>query len=124
MAKQSWHSDPQRVETDAGMARTGAPKKLDPLRIHPGHASRTNTTVGAPPTGAAPDASSPLPTDVEKQHGSKTLPIPACHSHMVSDSARGSYRPDLADKVMADAVRPAADFSPLLHTLPTQTTED
>ncbi len=124
MAKQSWHNDPQRVETDAGMARTGAPKKLDPLRIHPGHASRTNTTLGAPPTGAPPDASSPMPTDDEKQHMRKVLPTPPVHPHMVSDSQRGSDRPDLADKVMSDAVRPAADFAPNLHTLPASTSED
>ena len=36
---------------------------------------RSNTRIGAPPTGAPPDASSsPLPTDDEKQHGMKTLP--------------------------------------------------
>ena len=58
MSAGSWHDKPADVEIDKGMARTGAAKRLDPLMIHPGHASRTNTSIGAPPTGAPPDASS------------------------------------------------------------------
>lgn len=124
MAKQSWHDQPKNIETDAGMARTGAAKKLDPLRIHPSMSDRTSTSLGGPPTGALPDASSPMPTDDEKQHMRKSVPIPAVHPHMKSDPERGSYRPDLADKVMGDAVRPAADFYPTMHTLPASTSED
>jgi hypothetical protein len=106
------------------VARSGSPKRLTPLRIHPDHASRTTTTLGGPTQGNPPDASSPSPVDHEKQHASKTLPIPACHPSMKSDSERGSYRPDMADKIMGEAVRPVSDFAPLLHTPPATTTEE
>jgi hypothetical protein len=124
MAKQSWHDKPTDIETDAGMARTGSPKRLDPLVLHPAHASRTSTSLGAPPTGASSDASSPLPTDFEKQHGSKTLPIPAQHPGMKASGDGSKYDPALADAVMGGASRPAADFAPLLHTLPATTKEN
>lgn len=119
MAKQTWHSDPTRVETEWGLARSGAPKKLDPLTIHPHMASRTNTTLGAPPTGAPPDASSPLPTDPEKQHGGKTLPIPACHSGTPSGRPNGAiYDPQRADLVIGEAHLSGAT------KLPAETTEE
>jgi hypothetical protein len=124
MAKQSWHNQPKNIETDMGMARSGAAKKLTPLRTHPSMSDRTSTSLGAPPTGALPDASSPMPTDDEKQHMRKVLPVPACHPSMKSDSERGSYKPEDADRIMGEAARPAADFAPDLHTLPASTTED
>lgn len=105
MAKQSWHDNPERgIEIEKGMARTGSPKRLDPLRIHPGHSSRTNTTLGAPPTGTPLDASSPLPTDPEKQHGSKTLPVPACHPGTPSRRQRGRFDPQMANRVAGEAI--------------------
>ncbi len=110
--------------------RAGAAKKLDPLKTHDGMASMTRgDTLGGPTQGDPPDASSPLPTDHEKQHASKTFPIPAKHPAMKSclrnDGSMGSaFDPTMADKVMGDAVRPANDFAPLLHTLPAQVTEE
>jgi len=104
MAKQSWHSDPERIEIDLGLARTGSPKRLDPLVTHPHMASRTNTSLGAPTTGAPPDASSPLPTDFEKQHGSKTLPVPRCHPATSSRAERGQFDPNSANRVVSDAI--------------------
>ncbi len=77
------------------IARAGAAKKLDPLKIHPDHASRTTTTLGGPTQGNPPDASSPLPTDHEKQHGSKTLPIPAKHLAMEQAADAASSIPRL-----------------------------
>jgi hypothetical protein len=45
-----------------------------------------------------------LPTDPVKQHGSKTVPVPPCHPQMKSDSARGSYDPTRADRVIGEAI--------------------
>lgn len=105
MAKQSWHDNPGGIEVARGIARDGSLKKLDPPGvIHPSMANRTSTSLGAPPTGAPPDASSPLPTDVEKQHGSKTLPIPRCHPGTPSRAERSTYDPDSANKVVGEAI--------------------
>lgn len=104
MAKSSWHDNPGEIETDKGLARTGAAKRLDPLVIHPHMASRTNTTLGAPPTGAPPDASSPLPTDPERQHGGKTLPMPKCHPGTPSRPERGTFDPGRANLVIGEAI--------------------
>ncbi len=115
MAVQSWHDKPQDIEIDQGMARKGAPKKLDPLVIHDDHAMRARLrtpSIGAPPTGGAPpDASSPLPTDPEKQHGSKRLPIPALHPSMASERRSGpegsigaKYDPASANRVVGQAI--------------------
>ncbi len=96
MAAGSWHDKPQDVEIDKGMARTGAAKRLDPLVIHEDHAMRARLrtpSIGGPPTGAPPDASSPLPTDPEKQHGSKTLPVPRQHwERRIKSSAQSTIR--------------------------------
>ncbi len=125
MATKSWHNNRERgIEVERGLARTGSPKRLDPLRIHPGMASRTSTTLGAPPTGASPDASSPLPTDPETQHGSKKFAVPAVNPGTPSKPQRGTYNPALADAVTGEAHRGPADFAPDLHTLPAQTTEE
>ena len=46
-------------------------------------------------------------------------------SGLRNDGSMGSaFDPTMADKVMGDAVRPANDFAPLLHTLPAQVTEE
>jgi len=97
----------------------------DQVQVHPGMAGRTNTSVGAPPRdNNPPDASSPLPTDPTKQHGSKKFAVPALHPAMKSDPERGSYRPKDADDIMGGAVRPAADFAATHHTLPVSTKEN
>lgn len=126
MAKQSWHGKPNDIGIDLGMARKGTPKQLDPLIIHPGHASRTNTSLGAPPRNAdPPDASSALPTAPEVQHGSKKFAVPDCHPHMQPHRADGAdYDPASADKIMDQAYTGPADFAPKLHTVPAETKEN
>lgn len=132
MAVKSWHENPRDIEHDNSqtldIARrsTVAKRGFGPAPIHPGMSNRTNTTLGAPPTGAPPDASSPLPTDPDKQHGSKSFPVPACHPHMKSDPERGSYDPQCAGRVMGNAHSDGkSDFARSLHaTLPSETTEE
>jgi hypothetical protein len=107
MAIQSWHNKPQDITHKNGpdIARTGGrPKTSGPSPLHPNMRDRVTTTLGAPPTGAPPDASSPSPVDQEKQHGSKQLPVPALAHGMKSDPERGSYRPEGANEIMGDAV--------------------
>ncbi len=114
MGAGSWHGKPQEIEIDLGLARKGAPKRLDPLVIHDDHAMRARLrppSIGGPPTGAPPDASSPLPTDSEKQHGMKTLPVPKCHPGTPSRPWRGpegsvgsTYDPASANKVVEAAI--------------------
>lgn len=92
---------------DGGLARrsTVAKRSSDPVAITHGMHERTNTSIGAPPRdNSPPDASSPLPTDPEKQHGSKTLPVPALHSAFKSDPERGSYDPGSSGKVIGQAI--------------------
>jgi hypothetical protein len=110
MATNSWHTsrdiDHEKTQ-DFGLARAGGRRKTasDPVPVTHGMHERTNTSVGAPPRdNNPPDASSPLPTDPEKQHGSKTFPVPACHPHMRSDPQRGSYDLALGDKVIGQAI--------------------
>ncbi len=112
MSVKSWHSNPQAVEIDKGMARVG--KRLDPLVIHDDHAMRARLrtpSIGGPPTGAPLDASSPLPTDSVKQHGMKTFPVPKCHPATPSRPSRGpeksigsTYDPASANKVVGGAI--------------------
>jgi hypothetical protein len=107
MAIQSWHNKPQDITHKNGpdIARTGGrPKTSGPSPLHPKMRDRVTTTLGAPPTGAPPDASSPSPVDHEKQHGSKQLPVPALAHGMKSDPERGSYRPDGANEIMGEAI--------------------
>lgn len=59
---------------DKEIARKSTRAKADgPAPIHPGMSNRTDTTLGAPPTGAPPDASSPNPLDPTR---TKAFPIP------------------------------------------------
>ncbi len=121
MAAGSWHDKPQDVEIDKGMARTGAAKRLDPLVIHDDHAMRARLrtpSIGGPPTGAPPDASSPLPTDPETQHGSKTLPVPRQHWGTPDQKLGAKYDPASAFKVVGDAILSGST------KLPDRTTEN
>jgi len=83
--------------------------------IHPGFADRTDTSLGAPPRGQAPDASGPSPLDPTR---TKSYPIPKITYGHKSDSERGFYDPGMADRVMgdADAARPPDDYAKALHT--------
>jgi hypothetical protein len=110
---------------DKDIARKSSRAKVHANPIRPGMSSATRGTFGGPTQGNPPDASSPLPTDHEKQHGSKRFPIPACHPASKSDDVeRGTYDPTRADKVMGEAATSADDFAPKLHTLPATTTEE
>lgn len=112
MAVQSWHRQSSRdIEhektADLGIARAGSRPKTasDPCPIHPGMGERTNSSIGAPPRNAnSPDASSPLPTNPEKQHGSKTFPIPGITRGMSTRPGRGEYDPGSAGKVIGQAI--------------------
>jgi hypothetical protein len=124
MAANSWHTsrdiDHEKTQ-DLGLARASGRRKTasDPVAITHGMHERTNTSIGAPPRdNNPPDASSALPTDPEKQHGSKTFPVPACHSQMKSDPLRGSYDPGLAGRVTGQAIISGST------KLPASTTEE
>jgi hypothetical protein len=111
MAVQSWHNKPQDIAHKNGpdIARTGGrPKNLGVPPVHPHMAERTNTSIGAPPRdNNPPDASSPLPTDPEKQHGSKTFPVPGVTRGLkahANDPQRGSYDPASSGKVIGQAI--------------------
>jgi hypothetical protein len=112
MAVNSWHTRTSRdidheKTQDLGLARAGGRRKTasDPVALTHGVHERTNTSIGAPPRdNNPPDASSPLPTDPEKQHGSKTFPVPALHSAFKSDHKRGSYDPGLAGRMTGEAI--------------------
>jgi hypothetical protein len=91
---------------DGGLARASSRAKASdrPCPIHPGMASRTDTSTGAPPRdNNPPDASSPLPTDPTKQHGSKSFPTPAVSWGMNNERQRGHHDPHMADQVMRQA---------------------
>jgi hypothetical protein len=92
-----------------GLARRSSVcKRADgPAPIHAGMSSKTRATLGGPTQGNPPDASSPLPTDHEKQHSAKMLPVPKMAFGMKSDPERGYYDPGLASAVFAEAVLPA-----------------
>ena len=95
---------------DGGLARrsTVAKRSSDPVAITHGMHERTNTSVGAPPRdNNPPDASRPLPTDPEKQHGSKTFPVPGVTRGLeahANDPQRGSYDPASSGKVIGQAI--------------------
>jgi hypothetical protein len=56
--------------------------------IHSGFTNRTNTSVGAPPTGTPPDASSPLPTDptIQGKHRPNLMVHPSMTRQQVADA--------------------------------------
>ena len=45
-----------------------------------------------------------LPTDPVVQHGTKSLPITACHPHMQSDPQRGVYDPESGRAILDQAI--------------------
>jgi hypothetical protein len=104
--------------------RSSVPKRGEGAApIHPGFANRTHTSLGAPPTGAPPDASSPLPTDPSRQV--KSFPVPAVTHGMKSDPQRGSYDPAFAEHIMNEATRAPDDYARNLHaTLPRDVNEN
>jgi hypothetical protein len=107
---------------DGGLARASSRAKTSSREcpIHPNIAGRTTTSLGAPPTGAPPDASSPLPTDPERQHGSKSVLIPA-----VSWGMSGHHDPNRAFAVMGEATRSPDDHTRLgKSALPSSVKED
>jgi hypothetical protein len=65
-----------------------------------------------------------LPTDPAVQHGSKKLPVPACNTGTPSRPERGNYKPAIADALTGEATRAKDDFAPILHTLPSNVTEE
>ncbi len=121
MAISSWHGKPAEIEIDRGLAReTKSRKNLSPPPIHSSMSERTDTSIGAPPRGTPPDASSssPLPTAPERQHGAKVLPVPKCHDGTPSRPDRGQYDPGSAFKVVGEAVLSGSS------RLPESTTEE
>jgi hypothetical protein len=84
---------------ESSVAKTGG----GPPKIHSHMASRTNTTLGAPPhPNYGPDASSANPLDPSQAE--KRLPIPQVHSGTPSRAERGHHDPDMAGKVMGQAI--------------------
>jgi len=106
--------------------RSTRAKPEGPSPIHPHMASRTNTSLGAPPRNSnPPDASSPLATDPSKQHGDKTLPVPRMAFGMKSDPLRGRFDPGFAEVIMNEAATSPDDFAKRLHaTLPKAVSEN
>ena len=91
--------------------------------IHPSMRDRVTTALGAPPNGAPPDASSPLPTDPSRQ--GKVFPVPAVAQGCKSDPQRGRYDPALAHAIFDEAKRAPDDLARDLHTvLPGRVTEE
>lgn len=87
---------------DSGLARKSSRPKVHTNPVHPGMSDRTDTSLGAPPRdNNPPDASSPLPTDPTKQHGSKQFPKPAIHDGMRGHAA---ITVDSGDQLLAGAV--------------------
>jgi len=99
--------------------RSSVPKRANgPAPIHSSMASRPDTSIGAPPRDAnPPDASSPLPTDPTKQHGSKAFPIPSVSWGSKSDPERGLYDPGSGPAVMSEAKRDVTDYAKDLHAV-------
>jgi hypothetical protein len=120
MATSSWHlkaTPCTALSQRQDIARRGPVAKhaLDgPAPIHPGHSSRTTTTLGAPPTGGPPDASSSLPTDPSIM--GKAFPIPAVTYGTPARVAK-MHDPGLAHAIMAEAYHGPADFARDLHTV-------
>jgi hypothetical protein len=115
MAVQSWHNKPRDIAHVNGpdIARAGGRPKADgPAPLHPGFQSRTDTTLGAPPRdNNPPDASSPLSTDPEKQHGSKAFPKPAIHSSMTATPHTDGGEQVLAGAVLSGSTKLPATVS-------------
>jgi len=108
---------------DLGLARRSSVPKVHTNPIHPGFQNRTTSTIGAPPIGAPPDASSPLPTDPSRP--GKSFAVPAVTHGMKSDPQRGRYDPGLAEAVMSEAYHAPDDYAKKLHTvLPSAVQED
>jgi hypothetical protein len=120
MARTIEHQNSQSLDIARKSSRS-KPEGAAPL--HPGFTNRTTTTLGAPPTGALPDASSPLPTAPSRQE--KSFPVPGVTHGMKSDPERSHYDPVSAERIMSDATRAPDDFAKDLHaTLPRTVTED
>jgi hypothetical protein len=104
--------------------RSSVPKRAEGAPpIHPSMRDRVTTSLGAPPTGAPPDASSSLPTDPSRE--GKAFPVPAVTRGMKSDPQRATYDPSTAHAVMDEARRSPDDYAKSLHTvLPTTVTEN
>lgn len=100
---------------DKGLARRSsvAKKSGSAPQIHPGMASRTNTTLGAPPTGAPPDASSPMVTDPSRM--GKAFPIPAVTYGTPARVAK-RHDPGLAAAILNECKRSPDDYARDLHT--------
>lgn len=114
------HSDSQ----GKGLARESSRPKTSsrPVAIHPGMSNRTNTTLGAPPVGAPPDASSPNPLDPTRE--GKEFPIPKASWGMKGGDGQDVER-SMAHRVMAASTTSSDDFAKSLHTtLPEATEED
>lgn len=96
--------------------RSSVPKRAEGAAlIHPSMRDRVTTTLGAPPTGAPPDASSALVTDPSRR--GKVFPVPAVTQGCKSDPERATYDPSLAHAVMDEARRSPDDFAHDLHTV-------
>lgn len=112
----------QSQDTDIAR-RSSVPKRAEGAApIHPSMRDRVTTSLGAPPTGAPPDASSPLPTDPSLS--GKVFPVPAVTHGCKSDPERGSYDPSLAHEVMTNAYRSPDDFARDLHTVLPDTVDE
>lgn len=108
---------------DKGIARASTRAKPDGAApLHPGMANRTNTSLGAPPTGAPPDASSPNPLDPTRE--GKEFPIPKASWGMKGGDGQ-DIDPHLAHCVMDASTTSPDDFAKSLHTkLPEATSEE
>lgn len=102
---------------DRRLARKSSVHKTSdtPSPIHPSMRDRVTTTLGAPPTGSPPDASSPLVTDPSRQ--GKVFPVPAVTPGCKADPERAHYDPALAHDIMNEAQRASDDFARDLHTV-------
>jgi len=125
----SYGLDSRTLEHLAGqskdIARRGTVAKTSGKGVpfHPHMANRTNTTLGAPPTGAPPDASGPNPLDPSR--AVKAFKVPAITHGMKSDPLRGRFDPNLAAAIFGAAMRPAGDFVRDLHAvLPDETIKE
>ena len=107
-----------------GLAResSAAKRAWGPQRVHPSMENRTSTDIGAPSTGAPPDASAPNPLDPTR---TKQYPIPEASWQMKDGDGRG-IDPAAGHKVMDQAVSGNhPDFAKSLHTrLPDAVTEE
>jgi hypothetical protein len=112
----------QSQDTDIAR-RSSVPKRAEGAApIHPSMRDRVTTTLGAPTTGAPPDASSPLVTDPSRQ--GKVFPVPAVTQGCKSDPQRATYDPALAHAIMGEAKRSPDDFARDLHTVLPDTVDE